>query len=140
MAHAERRRRGRVLIPGTPLTPITVDRTALRTQATSSGSYVLVGVPTGRQTTSHAYQLRATAQDITVRANESTTQDFPRRSTVRLRTIAVVVGRAHHKAADEVAVPVDIIPPSHGGRGRPSCRPSFRTHRPRWHHAGMRRR
>jgi iron complex outermembrane receptor protein len=108
--------RGRVLdsagaaIPGAI---ITVDRTSLRIQTTSSGSYVLVGVPTGRQTVrARIISYVPLSMDVSVRANETTTQDFSlRRSTVQLAPISVVVGsRAHHKAADEVAVPVDIIP------------------------------
>jgi len=92
---------------------ITVDRSVVRTQSTSSGAYTLVGVPTGRQTVrARIISYAPLAIDVTVRANESTTQDFSlRRSTVQLAPIAIVVGsRAHHKAADEVAVPVDIIP------------------------------
>ena len=108
--------RGRVVdsagaaIPGAI---ITVDRTAVRAQATSSGSYVLLGVPAGRQTLrARIITYLPLAVDVTVRAGETVMQDLSlRRSTVQLAPIAIVVGsRAHHKAADEVAVPVDIIP------------------------------
>ncbi len=108
--------RGRVLdSAGTPIAGaiLTVDRSVSRTQSTSSGSYVLVGVPAGRQTVrARIISYAPLAIDVSVRANESTTQDFSlRRSTVELAPIAVVVGsRAHHRAADEIAVPVDIIP------------------------------
>jgi iron complex outermembrane receptor protein len=108
--------RGRVLdSAGTPIPGaiITIDRSGVRTQAMSSGTYVLPGVPTGRQTVrARIISYSQVAADVTVRANESVTQDFTlSRSRVVLAPISIVVGsRAHHKAADEVAVPVDIIP------------------------------
>ncbi|MES2176339.1 MAG: TonB-dependent receptor [Gemmatimonadota bacterium] len=92
---------------------ITVDRAAVRAQTTSSGNYELRGVPAGLQTIrARIISYAPVAAEVTVRADQSVTLDFSlRRSTVQLAPIAVVVGsRAHHKAADEVAVPVDIIP------------------------------
>jgi iron complex outermembrane receptor protein len=108
--------RGRVVdSTGAPIAGalVAVDRTSVRTQTTSAGTYVLVGVPAGPRTVRAQVIgfLPATA-DATVRAGETITQDFTlTRSAVQLTPVAVVVGsRAQHKAADEIAVPVDIIP------------------------------
>src|ERR1043165_6913816 len=72
--------RGRVLdstgtaIPGAI---ITIDRSAVRTQATSAGNYVLHGVPVGRQTVrARIISYSPVAADLPVRANESVIQDF----------------------------------------------------------------
>ncbi len=97
-------------IPGALLA---VDRTAVRAQATSSGSFTLLGVPAGARTIrAQIIGFAPTTIDVTVRANETITQDITlKRSAVQLAAVDVVVGsRASHKAADEVAVPVDIIP------------------------------
>ena len=108
--------RGRVVdstgapIPGAL---IAVDRTAVRTQASSSGSYTLLGVPAGARTVrAQIIGFAPATAEVTVRANDAVTQDFTlTRSAVRLSAVDVVVGsRASHKAADEIAVPVDIIP------------------------------
>ena len=92
---------------------VAVDRTAIRAQATSTGTYTLLGVPAGARTI-RAQIIGFTARtiDVTVRANETVTQDITlNRSAVQLSAVDVVVGsRAAHKAADEIAVPVDIIP------------------------------
>jgi iron complex outermembrane receptor protein len=92
---------------------IAVDRTAVRTQASSSGGYTLLGVPTGIRTVrAQIIGFAPKTMDVTVRANETVTQDITlTRSAVQLAAVDVVVGsRASHKAADEIAVPVDIIP------------------------------
>ena len=97
-------------IPGALLA---VDRTAVRTQANSSGNYTLLGVPVGVRTLrAQVIGFTPTSIDVTVRANEAVTQNVTlTRSAVQLSAVDVVVGSgASHKAADEVAVPVDIIP------------------------------
>ncbi|HUQ84236.1 MAG TPA: TonB-dependent receptor [Gemmatimonadaceae bacterium] len=92
---------------------IAVDRTAVRTQANSSGLYTLLGVPAGARTVrAQVIGFTPTSIDVTVTANGTVTQDLTLiRSAVQLSAVDVVVGsRASHKAADEIAVPVDIIP------------------------------
>jgi iron complex outermembrane receptor protein len=92
---------------------IAVDRTAIRAQATSSGAYTLLGVPAGARTIrAQIIGFAPIIVNVTVRANETITQDITlTRSAVQLSAVDVVVGsRASHKAADEIAVPVDIIP------------------------------
>jgi iron complex outermembrane receptor protein len=108
--------RGRVVdSTGAPLVGalLAVDRTAVRAQSTSSGSYVLLGVPAGVRTIrAQVIGYAPLSVDVTVRAGETITQDLTmRRSAVQLAAVDVVVGsRAAHTAADEIAVPVDIIP------------------------------
>jgi len=108
--------RGRVIdSTGAPLAGalLAVDRTAVRAQASSSGAYVLLGVPAGVRTIrAQVIGFAPLSVEVTVRANETITQDITlRRSAVQLAAVDVVVGsRASHKAADEIAVPVDIIP------------------------------
>src|SRR6476469_9505276 len=97
-------------IPGALLA---VDRTAVRTQATAAGNYALIGVPAGARTIrAQVIGFAPVNVNVTVKANETVTQDITlNRSAVQLSAVDVVVGsRASHKAADEIAVPVDIIP------------------------------
>jgi iron complex outermembrane receptor protein len=97
-------------VPGALLA---VDRTAVRAQATSLGNYALLGVPAGVRTIrAQIIGYTPTTVEATVTANETLTLNITlQRSTVRLAAVDIVVGsRASHKAADEVAVPVDIIP------------------------------
>jgi len=92
---------------------LAVDRTAVRAQATSAGNYALLGVPAGAHTVRvQVIGYTPITMAVTVTANETLTQNITlTRSTVQLAAVDVVVGsRAAHKAADEVAVPVDIIP------------------------------
>ena len=92
---------------------IDVERTAVRTQSSSAGNYALLGVPAGPRTVRvQVIGYAPTTMEVTVRANEAVTQDITlRRSAVQLAGVDIVVGsRAAHKAADEIAVPVDIIP------------------------------
>jgi len=92
---------------------VAVDRTAARTQASSSGTYTLLGVPAGTRTVrAQIIGFAPRTFEITVRANETVSQDITlTRSAVQLSAVDVIVGtRASHKAADEIAVPVDIIP------------------------------
>ncbi|MDF2773017.1 MAG: hypothetical protein K0S86_2512, partial [Geminicoccaceae bacterium] len=108
--------RGRVVdSTGAPLAGalLAVDRTNVRAQSASSGSYVLLGVPAGVRTIRvQVIGYAPLAVEVTVRAGETITQDLTmRRSAVQLAAVDVVVGsRASHTAADEIAVPVDIIP------------------------------
>src|SRR5262245_24362855 len=108
--------RGRVVdSTGAPIAGalLAVDRTAVRGQSTSSGIYVLAGVPVGARTIrAQVIGFSPATVDVTVTANETITQDITlKRSAVQLAAVDVVVGsRASHKAADEIAVPVDIIP------------------------------
>jgi iron complex outermembrane receptor protein len=92
---------------------VAVERTAIRGQANSSGSYTLLGVPAGaRSVRAQIIGFAPITVEVTVRANETITQDITlTRSAVQLAAVDVVVGsRASHRAADEIAVPVDIIP------------------------------
>jgi len=92
---------------------IAVERTAVRTQTSSAGNYILLGVPAGPRTIrAQIIGYAPITMEVTVRANEAVTQDITlRRSAVQLAGVDVIVGtRASHKAADEIAVPVDIIP------------------------------
>jgi len=108
--------RGKVVdSTGAPIAGVllAVDRTAVRAQTTSTGSYLLVGVPAGVRTVrAQIIGYTPVSADVTVKASESVTQDLMlKRSAVQLAAVDVVVGsRAQHKAADEIAVPVDIIP------------------------------
>src|SRR5690349_6595678 len=92
---------------------IGVDRTAVRTQSTSLGNFTLPGVPAGARTVrAQIIGFAPKTIDVTVKANETVTLNITLlRSAVQLASVDVVVGsRASHKAADEIAVPVDIIP------------------------------
>ena len=92
---------------------LAVERTAVRAQATANGNYALVGVPSGARTVrAQVIGFAPVTVEVTVKANETVTQDITlTRSAVQLSAVDVVVGsRASHKAADEIAVPVDIIP------------------------------
>lgn len=92
---------------------LAVERTAVRTQTTAAGNYALVGVPTGDRTVrAQVIGFAPVTISVTVKPNETVTQDITLiRSAVQLSGVDVVVGsRASHKAADEIAVPVDIIP------------------------------
>ena len=108
--------RGRVVdSTGAPIAGalLAVERTAVRTQASSTGTYTLLGVPAGARTIrAQIIGYAPVTVAVTVRANEIVTQDVTlTRSAVQLAAVDVVVGsRASHKAADEIAVPVDIIP------------------------------
>ena len=92
---------------------IAVERTAVRSQATSLGNYNLPGVPAGARTVrAQIIGFAPKTVEVTVKANETVTLDITlMRSAVQLSAVDVIVGtRASHKAADEIAVPVDIIP------------------------------
>jgi hypothetical protein len=56
---------------------LSVDRTSVRTQATAAGNYILVGVPVGTRTIrAQIIGFTPTTVDVTVRANETITQDL----------------------------------------------------------------
>jgi len=97
--------RGKVVdSTGTPIPGalIAVDRTAIRAQATAGTRTIRAQI----------IGFAPATAEVTVRANETVTHDITlTRSAVKLSAVDVVVGsRASHKAADEIAVPVDIIP------------------------------
>ena len=93
---------------------LAVDRTSVRTQSSSSGNYVLLGIPAGTRTVRvQGIGFAPITMEVTVTANEAVTQDITlKRSSVQvLGAVDVTVGsRASHRAADEIAVPVDVIP------------------------------
>src|SRR5687768_5981458 len=97
--------RGRVIdSTGAPLAGalLAVERTAVRAQASSSGAYLLLGVPAGVRTIrAQVIGFAPLSVEVTVRPNETITQDLTlRRSAVQLAAVDVVVGsRASHKAA-----------------------------------------
>ena len=90
---------------------ITIDGTGLRTSTDARGAYILRGIPTGPRI------LRARAIGFSPRTETlqiggtTLTQDFTlARVAVTLAPVDVVVGsRARHTAAEELAVPVDVI-------------------------------
>jgi iron complex outermembrane recepter protein len=90
---------------------VTVDASALLTQTNGRGAYEFRGVPAG----SHTVRVRAlghtpSTQTVNVEATGSVTANFTLGSNaVELARVEVVAGsRAQHKAADELAVPVDV--------------------------------
>jgi iron complex outermembrane recepter protein len=92
-------------------TSVTVDRTSLRTQATSRGAYTLNGVPAGRQVVRvRALGFAPESASVNVVAGTSTSLDVQlHRAAQRLAAVVVVTGsRARHTAAEELAVPVDV--------------------------------
>ena len=91
---------------------VTVDASALLTQTNGRGAYEFRGVPAG----THTVRVRAlghtpSTQTVNVEATGSVTANFTLGSNaVELARVEVVAGsRAHHKAADELAVPVDVF-------------------------------
>jgi iron complex outermembrane receptor protein len=92
---------------------VSVDQTVLRTTTAAGGRYTIRGVPTGTRTVrARAIGFQAAAADLTITASAPIERDFIlSRSPVMLAPIDVVVGsRARHTAAEELAVPVDVIP------------------------------
>ncbi len=91
---------------------VTVDRSGLSATSGPDGRYLLRGVPVGSRTArARAIGFVAVSADLEV-GSSTTTHDFALpRTPVQLAPIDVVVGsRARHTAAEELAVPVDIIP------------------------------
>ena len=90
---------------------ITVDGTVLRTTSSSRGTYELQGVPTGSVTVqAKAIGFMPARLTTVVSRTDIVTLDFVlTRNAIELAPTEVVVGsRAHHAAADELAVPVDV--------------------------------
>ncbi|MBX7117514.1 MAG: TonB-dependent receptor [Gemmatimonadaceae bacterium] len=90
---------------------LTVDRTQVRTQTAASGAYTLVGVPAGSQTVrARVIGFAPQAATVDVRAGQATTLDLTLgRAAQQLQSAVVTGSRAQHTAADELAVPVDIV-------------------------------
>ncbi len=108
--------RGRVAdSTGTPLAhaAVGIEGRLLRAITGDSGAYELRGVPGGTWTlTARALGYRPASARVTVPAGGAARQDFALAAQpISVAAIDVVVGsRAQHVAADELAVPVDIIP------------------------------
>ncbi|HWA15802.1 MAG TPA: TonB-dependent receptor plug domain-containing protein, partial [Gemmatimonadales bacterium] len=90
---------------------VTIDRTTLRAVTTSTGRYVLRGVPAGTQLV-HIRAIGFTPLEESVEVGAGTLdKDFAMaRTAVELAPIDVVIGsRGRHTAAEELAVPVDVF-------------------------------
>jgi iron complex outermembrane receptor protein len=90
---------------------VTVDASALLTQTNARGAYEFRGVSPGIHTVRvRALGHRPATQTVTVEPTGSVTADFMIGSNaVELARVEIVAGsRAQHKAADELAVPVDV--------------------------------
>lgn len=90
---------------------VTVDRSPVRAQTASAGTYQLVGLPAGAWTVrARVIGFAPVSATVTVVAGQSVTQDFALgRSTQQIAAAVVTGSRAQHTAADELAVPVDVI-------------------------------
>ena len=90
---------------------VTIDGTSLRTTSDQRGAYLLRGVPTGPRTL-RARAIGFSPKTASLQVSGTTlTHDFTlARVAVMLAPVDVVVGsRARHTAAEELAVPVDVI-------------------------------
>ena len=106
--------RGKVVdSTGTPIAGVilTVDRSQVGAQTSASGTYQLVGLPAGTWLVrARVIGFTPTSASVTVVAGQSVTQDLTlRRSTQQMAAAVVTGSRAQHTAADELAVPVDVI-------------------------------
>jgi len=106
--------RGRVVdSAGTAVSGVilTVDRTQVRAQTNASGNYQLVGIPAGTWTVrARVIGFTPMTASVDVRAGETATQDFRlTRSAQQLASTFVTGSRAQHTAANELAVPVDVV-------------------------------
>ncbi|HEX9166126.1 MAG TPA: TonB-dependent receptor [Gemmatimonadales bacterium] len=91
---------------------LTVDGTGLRVSSDARGGYQLSGVPAGnRVVRARMIGFQPAVATVTAAANTTVILDFTMaRSVVQLAPVDVVVGsRARHTAAEELAVPVDVI-------------------------------
>lgn len=90
---------------------LTVDHTQVRTQSGATGSYRLVGIPAGAATIMvRLIGYAPKTLNVTVRSGESMTQDVTLdRSLQQLASMVVTGSRAQHQAAEELAVPVDVV-------------------------------
>jgi iron complex outermembrane receptor protein len=93
---------------------LTVSGTGLRAVSTSRGRYSFPGVTAGRRTVRvRAIGFNADSQTVTVAGTKTSELDFTlTRSVTQLAPVAIITGsRAHHTAAEELAVPVDVFTP-----------------------------
>ena len=90
---------------------LTVDGTQVRAQTGASGAYQLIGVPAGsRIVRVRVIGFLPLSATVAVAAGSAVTQDFTlRRSAQQLASAVVTGSRAQHTAAEELAVPVDVI-------------------------------
>lgn len=90
---------------------LTVDGTQVRAQTGSAGTYLLVGVPVGqRQVRVRVIGFTPASAMVLVRPGDTAAQDFTlRRSAQQLASAVVTGSRAQHTAAEELAVPVDVV-------------------------------
>ena len=92
---------------------VRVDGTRIHTFTDERGHFELQGVPAGAQTIS-VLQLgfKSTSRAITLEAGGTRNLDIQlQRSFIPIQGVEILVGsRAHHTAADELAVPVDVFP------------------------------
>ena len=100
---------------GAPLTgaEVRVDGTTLHAPTDEHGKYTLANVPPGTYTVrALLLGFRASTQSVTVADGATAQADFALHlSPIEVQGVEVVVGsRAHHTAADELAVPVDVYP------------------------------
>lgn len=104
---------GTVTEKGNPLAEVEVriDGTDLHTRTDAQGKYVIVGVPVGTHTV-RALRVGylAGTENVTVAAGGAVQANIKMEATaIPLEAVEVTVGsRAHHTAADELAVPVDV--------------------------------
>lgn len=105
---------GRVLSDdGSPIigAQVSVDGTGLGGLSNARGAFLILRLPAGSHTVSVTSLGYETAQaTVSIVAGETTTQTFQLGSTaVAVEGVSVTVGsRAAHRAADELAVPVDV--------------------------------
>ena len=90
---------------------VTVDGTQVRAQTGAAGTYQLIGVPAGSRTVRvRVIGFVPASATVTVAAAGTVTQDFAlRRSAQQLASAVVTGSRAQHTAAEELAVPVDVV-------------------------------
>lgn len=88
-----------------------VDHTQVRTQSSASGTYRLVGIPAGAATILvRLIGYTPATINVTIRAGETVAQDVTlKRSMTQLASMVVTGSRAQHQAAEELAVPVDVV-------------------------------
>ena len=91
---------------------LVVDHTQVRTQSGASGAYRLVGIPAGAASVLvRLIGYTPTTINVTIRAGETAVQDVTlKRSMTQLASMVVTGSRAQHQAAEELAVPVDVVP------------------------------
>lgn len=90
---------------------LTVDGTQVRAQSNASGDYTLLGVPAGAATVrARLIGYSPVSVNVAVKAGVTVVQDITlNRSTQTLNAAVVTGSRAQHQAAEELAVPVDVV-------------------------------